>query len=115
MIANVRSPAVASAPLALRTDAPPALSPTYPESDLVRIAADLRRPGLEPSWDALHGDDPARAIVRYAEDRPGALLALGTRSRRGVARMTLGSVAQRVVRDSPTPVLVVPGRLGPVA
>jgi nucleotide-binding universal stress UspA family protein len=114
-ITNVRPRVSATAPLALRTDAPPTLSPSYPDSDLVRIAADLRRPGLEPNWDALHDDDPASAIVRYAGDRPTALLALGTSNRHGLARIVLGSVAQRVVHDSPTPVLVVAGPPAPMA
>jgi nucleotide-binding universal stress UspA family protein len=85
------------------------------ESDLVALARRHQRPGLEPNWDALHGHDPARAIVELAAARPGSLLVLGTHSRTGLSHAVLGSVAQRVVHDSPAPVLVVRGASFPGA
>jgi len=54
--------------------------------------------------------NPAAAIVRAAEELPAELVVIGTRGRTGLVRMTLGSVAEAVVRSSPCSVLVV--RLG---
>ncbi|MFB6089598.1 MAG: universal stress protein [Halobellus sp.] len=51
---------------------------------------------------------PHREILDFA-DRTGAdLLVVGTHGRTGVERFVLGSVAEKVVRLSETPVLVVP-------
>lgn len=49
---------------------------------------------------------PAREISRHAS-RGMDLLVVGTRGQTGLGRMLLGSVAERVVRDAPCPVLVV--------
>jgi nucleotide-binding universal stress UspA family protein len=50
---------------------------------------------------------PDRAIVRYIEQNDFDLVVLGSHGRDGVARVLLGSVAEKVVRRSPIPVLVV--------
>lgn len=52
-------------------------------------------------------DDPAEAILGYADEVGAGLLCLGTHARRGLRRLVLGSVAERVVRESPAPVLTV--------
>ena len=50
---------------------------------------------------------PAREIVAYA-DRSGAdLVVMGTHGRGGINRLLIGSVAERVVRTAPVPVLTV--------
>lgn len=52
-------------------------------------------------------DGPAAAtIVDTARRSECDLIVIGTHGRRGVARMVLGSCAERVLRDSPVPVLV---------
>lgn len=51
--------------------------------------------------------DPAREIVRYAEDQDVDVVVVGHHGRRGVSRVLLGSVAERVVRRSPCTVIVV--------
>jgi len=48
-----------------------------------------------------------RAIVRHVEQGDYDLVVLGNHGRDGVARVLLGSVAEKVVRRSPIPVLVV--------
>jgi nucleotide-binding universal stress UspA family protein len=50
---------------------------------------------------------PDRAIVKHVEDNDYDLVVLGSHGRDGVARVLLGSVAEKVVRRSPIPVLVV--------
>jgi len=50
---------------------------------------------------------PARAIVDYANSERIDLIVVGTEGRGGVSRLLLGSVAERVVRTAPCPVLTV--------
>ena len=50
---------------------------------------------------------PADAIVDYADEVDADAVALGTRGRHGEHSFLLGSVAERVVRTCPVPVLTV--------
>ncbi len=50
---------------------------------------------------------PANAIVEYAKDSGINLIVLGTHGRGVMAHLLLGSVAERVVRIAPCPVLTV--------
>lgn len=50
---------------------------------------------------------PFVEIIRYARDNDVDLLIMGTHGRGGLAHMLLGSVAEKVVRKSPCPVLTV--------
>lgn len=50
---------------------------------------------------------PADEIVQLAVDLEADLVMVGTHSRRGMERLLLGSVAEKVVRMAPCPVLVV--------
>jgi nucleotide-binding universal stress UspA family protein len=49
----------------------------------------------------------AKEIVKYADDHAMDLIVMGTRGRRGVAHLFLGSVAEHVVRTAGCPVLTV--------
>jgi nucleotide-binding universal stress UspA family protein len=50
---------------------------------------------------------PTEAITRYATDEKVDLIVLGTHGRHGVSRLLMGSVAEKVVRSAPCPVLTV--------
>ena len=50
---------------------------------------------------------PAREIVDFATEEGCDLIVMGTHGRGGIDRLLLGSVAERVVRGSPIPVLTV--------
>jgi nucleotide-binding universal stress UspA family protein len=50
---------------------------------------------------------PAKAIVEYARTLNPDLIVMGTHGRSGVPHLLLGSVAERVVREAPCPVLTV--------
>jgi len=50
---------------------------------------------------------PATAIVDYAKSNGIDLIVVGTHGRRAVAHLLMGSVAERVVRTAPCPVLTV--------
>ena len=55
----------------------------------------------------LASNAPAQAIVEYAEETGVDLIVLGTHGRGAVAHLLMGSVAERVVRTAPCPVLTV--------
>jgi len=46
-------------------------------------------------------------ILREAQDSGAGLIVMGTHGRRGLSRLTLGSDAELVLRESPVPVLLV--------
>jgi nucleotide-binding universal stress UspA family protein len=52
-------------------------------------------------------DNPADAIVQYAGARGIDLIVMGTHGRSAVAQIFVGSVAEKVVRTAPCPVLTV--------
>ena len=51
--------------------------------------------------------DPSTEIVDYAKDVAADLIVLPSHGKKGISRFLLGSVAERVVRLSPCPVLVI--------
>lgn len=65
---------------------------------------------------AVRVGDPADAILQYATDHDIDLIVCGTHGRRGLDRLVMGSVAERVVRLAPCAVLTVgPRRAEPAA
>jgi type IV pilus assembly protein PilB len=50
---------------------------------------------------------PHREICRYAQEHKIDLIVMGTHGRTGLAHLTIGSVAERVLRGAPCPVIVV--------
>ena len=50
-------------------------------------------------------DDPADEIVKYADTEGMDLIVVGTHGRPGLAHLLMGSVAEKVVRTAPCPVL----------
>ncbi len=53
----------------------------------------------------LHGA-PGSSIAWFAERLPAALIAMATHGHSGLTRLTMGSVANEVVRHAPCPVLI---------
>ncbi|WP_321924691.1 universal stress protein [Paraburkholderia guartelaensis] len=58
----------------------------------------------------LPAEDVADCIEHAAADWQAELIVMGTHGRRGVRRLVLGSVAERVLRCARCPVLLVPAR-----
>ena len=69
--------------------------------------------GIEPEVQSpeivTSGYHVADTIAQLACDWKTDLLVIGTHGRRGVSRMLIGSVAERVVRVAPCPLLLVRG------
>jgi len=79
--------------------------------DLGRQAFDdylVRARARGPAEATLAEGVPHVEIVRLAGEIGADLVVMGTHGRTGLQHVLLGSVAERVVRSSPVPVLVVP-------
>ena len=68
----------------------------------------LQASGLAVRQRVEHGP-PAATLLAYERDEPPDLLVLASHGRTGLARIALGSVADRMVREGTAPVLVVRG------
>ncbi len=75
-------------------------------SHLSALAYGLTRAGLHIDVVAVAGV-PSEAIGEWAGAHGVGLIVIGTHGRRGLAHALLGSVAERVVRTAPCPVLTV--------
>lgn len=73
---------------------------------LERVATPMRAQGLKVLTRVAVEEQPAVAVLREAEMQGPVLVALATHGRRGLARLVLGSVADKAVRGSQGPVLV---------
>jgi nucleotide-binding universal stress UspA family protein len=72
---------------------------------LEKVAAGMRAKGLTVQTRVLVEEQPGVAILESAKS-PIDLIAIETHGRGGLSRMLLGSVADKVIRGSPLPILV---------
>jgi nucleotide-binding universal stress UspA family protein len=72
------------------------------------LSARTTRAGI-PTTLLLRDGEPAEQIIRAGRAMKADLIVMGTHGRRGLARLFLGSVAQRVVTLSPCAVVTVRG------
>jgi universal stress protein A len=69
---------------------------------------DLMPASFQGTWDADVAAGPsAETIVHVAHERSADLIVMGTHGRTGLSHVLLGSVAEKVVRLAPCPVLTV--------
>ena len=73
---------------------------------LERTATFLHDTGLEVSCSTLEGS-PASHIVSEAEREPATLVAMTTHGRSGITRWVLGSITEKVLQATTTPLLVI--------
>ena len=73
---------------------------------LLKIVSPLEQIELAPQFVVRPGS-PAAEIVHYAEEHAVDLIVMGTHGRGFVAHVVMGSVAEKVVRTAPCPVLTV--------
>jgi nucleotide-binding universal stress UspA family protein len=77
------------------------------EADMEELRSLLESLGASPDRELLAVGDPATEILSVAQQGNYDLVVVGTAGRRGLARAFLGSVAEKVLRHSPCPVLTV--------
>lgn len=75
--------------------------------ELRRLLADTDKSGPPSIPIVLRSSSPAQAIIEYAKGRGIDVIVMGTHGRGGLAHLVMGSVAERVVRLAPCPVLTV--------
>ncbi|MCZ7400416.1 MAG: universal stress protein [Candidatus Methanoperedens sp.] len=73
------------------------------------VADKAQAEGLEVDRNTIEGH-PADEIIKYAEKNSMSIIVMGTLGKSGLDRFLLGSVAEKVVRNSKIPVLVVRGK-----
>jgi len=76
------------------------------EEYLKRIADSVNVPGANFSHEVLEGK-PADMLADYATQNGMDLIVIASHGRSGVSRWVLGSVADRIVRNSCVPVMMV--------
>ena len=74
---------------------------------LEQLKVRLQQEGIGSVEVRLVQGDPAASIIDAASETPDRLVAMTTHGRSGVGRWVMGSVADRVVRNSGSPVLLV--------
>ena len=93
-----------------RPPVPTTVRHDYNEEALTRLQ-DMIPPALAGACEvAITQGDPAEAIVRVVRERHADLIVMGTHGRTGLRHAFLGSVAEKVVRLAPCPVLTVKDR-----
>lgn len=75
------------------------------------VATRAQGHGVTDVHTAIVRGTPHREIVDYAEEHDADLVVVGTHGRRGLDRLLLGSVAERILRTSSRPVLIVRGEV----
>lgn len=95
---------VDASPEQLRDELQSALETT---ADSALATVEDRTDGETTITTAVRDGRPAAEICAYAREIDADLIATGTRGRHGENRLLLGSVAERVVRTAPVPVLSV--------
>lgn len=82
------------------------VGPEAAKRALTRSVARLREHGLRVRG-LLRPGAPVDEILRVAEAERASVIVMGTHGRSGLARVLMGSVADRIVRGAPCPVLTV--------
>jgi nucleotide-binding universal stress UspA family protein len=91
----------------------PVMPPQFYKETEDRAAATLEQLP-ESGWEeppsivrAVRWGSPVDAIVSYAIDHKLSMIVIATHGRAGLSHVLLGSVAERIVRESPCPVLTI--------
>jgi nucleotide-binding universal stress UspA family protein len=98
--------------LAIDTDAISSARRSAGEKTVAAALKMIREAGFEAEAAQIETETPtqhvAEAIAQEASRWPAELLVLGTHGRRGFQRLILGSVAEKMARLFPGPVMLVP-------
>jgi nucleotide-binding universal stress UspA family protein len=97
---------VEAAHLVMEAEAMQAKSQHDAETYLAGVAHRLEARGLKVTTHVVVEDKPAEAILHEAEGERAKLIAMETHGRSGLARLFLGSVADKVLHSAHVPILV---------
>jgi len=86
-----------------------ASSRAWAQKQLDKLLAKAKTSGVRAKGFVLEGVAHDQ-IARFARSRRADLIVMGTHGRSGLAKLFLGSVAERVVAAAPCPVLTVHGK-----
>jgi universal stress protein A len=93
-----------------------ALPPDY-YRDMEADSHEALQRSLDPSWgsapsvtQAVLWGDSVGQIINYATEHQISMIVIATHGRTGLSHALLGSVAERIVREAPCPVLTVRDR-----
>jgi universal stress protein A len=76
--------------------------------DREKLTAIAKQHLMDVKWEILDEmGQPADVIVEVARKLPADLIVMVTHGRRGLARLVEGSIAEKVLRNAPCPVLAV--------
>jgi nucleotide-binding universal stress UspA family protein len=89
------------------TVADPHAMETHAQRRLQKRLTDQDREDLRAKAVLVESDAPANEITAYAEASGIDLIVMGTHGRSGMSHVLIGSVAERVVRTAPCPVLTI--------
>lgn len=98
----MQQPVLEGTPVPVNWDAEVAQDEEY----LKGIAARVKEAGVEVRSEVRRGD-VAEEILRHVEEAKADLIVMSTHGRSGLGRWVYGSIADRVLRHSPVPVLLV--------
>lgn len=83
------------------------------EKDMLAHAEEKMKQLIEGLKDKCSGctgrvfsGDVVESIVGFAKDERASMIVIGTHGHKGIEKMMLGSVAERVVKNTPCPILV---------
>lgn len=83
----------------------------YAEQEIAKRVAPIAAAGV-PARGVVRIGTPVDEILKLADEERPDIIVLGTAGRGGVARLLLGSVAERVVRAATAPVMTVHRQAG---
>lgn len=78
------------------------------QAEMAEFVAKLSLPASFKLSTRLLSGNPAATVLKVLQEGKHQLLVVGTHGRTGLRHMLLGSVAEKLVRLSPVPVLTVP-------
>jgi nucleotide-binding universal stress UspA family protein len=85
------------------------------EASLAKTASELAIDGREASALVRDGDDVAAEVLAASRAQQADLIVMRTRAQSGLTRWRLGSVTEKVVSESPVPILLLRPEVGPRA
>jgi len=74
---------------------------------LADVESRLSSEGISVKTEAIEGNRPGETIIDYAQKNGIALIVIATHGYTGFKKLLLGSVATRVLHESPVPVLLI--------